>query len=150
MPIHEPHVPALTGIKITAGSIIDRHFVINQTILMDSAVQSLPLTNPSVSVDTKSRVVFLNPDHPPQVSLVSGGGSGHEPSFSGFVGKGMLTASVTGAILQSPKPEQIESMINRVDSTKGILAIIMNSQVSDLFLFLTSYHVMIHKLQLQL
>ena len=49
----------------------------------------------------------------------------------------MLTASATGAILQSPKPEQIESMINRVDGTKGILAIIMNGQVSHLFLRLT-------------
>jgi hypothetical protein len=150
MPVHEPHVPALTGINITAGSIvgtrsslsyyskanhcIDRHFILNQSILIDSAVQALPLTNPSLSVDAKSRVVFLNADQPPQVSLVSGGGSGHEPAFSGFVGKGMLTASVTGAILQSPKPEQIETMISKVDGSEGILAIIMNGQVSDFFL----------------
>jgi len=30
-----------------------------------------------------------------KVALISGGGSGHEPSHAGFVGKGMLTASST-------------------------------------------------------
>ena len=31
-----------------------------------------------------------------KVALISGGGSGHEPSHAGFVGKGMLTAAVAG------------------------------------------------------
>ena len=37
-----------------------------------------------------------------KVALVSGGGSGHEPSHAGFVGKGMLTAAVCGDIFASP------------------------------------------------
>ena len=41
------------------------------------------------------------------MTLLSGGGSGHEPSQSGFVGKGMLSAAVCGAIFASPPPTSI-------------------------------------------
>ena len=37
-----------------------------------------------------------------QVALLSGGGSGHEPAHAGFVGKGMLTGAVAGAVFASP------------------------------------------------
>lgn len=37
-----------------------------------------------------------------KVALVSGGGSGHEPSHAGFVGQGMLTAAVCGDVFASP------------------------------------------------
>ena len=33
-----------------------------------------------------------------KVALVSGGGSGHEPTHGGYVGKGMLDAAVSGAV----------------------------------------------------
>ncbi|MEG2709348.1 MAG: dihydroxyacetone kinase subunit DhaK, partial [Vagococcus sp.] len=39
-----------------------------------------------------------------KVGLVSGGGSGHEPSHAGFVGKGMLSAAVCGEVFTSPTP----------------------------------------------
>ena len=42
-----------------------------------------------------------------KVALVSGGGSGHEPAHAGFVGEGMLSAAVCGAVFTSPTPDQI-------------------------------------------
>lgn len=36
------------------------------------------------------------------VKLISGGGSGHEPSHIGWVGNGMLSAAVCGNIFASP------------------------------------------------
>ena len=39
-----------------------------------------------------------------KVALLSGGGSGHEPAHAGFVGEGMLSAAVCGAIFTSPTP----------------------------------------------
>jgi dihydroxyacetone kinase-like protein len=42
-----------------------------------------------------------------KVGLVSGGGSGHEPSHAGFVGKGMLSAAVCGEVFTSPTPDQV-------------------------------------------
>jgi dihydroxyacetone kinase len=82
-----------------------------------------------VSVDAKNKVVYLDVACPPQVSLLSGCGSGHEPSFTGYVGRGMLAAAVSGGMLATPSREQIEVALTKVDGKNGILAIIMNHQV---------------------
>ena len=42
-----------------------------------------------------------------KVALVSGGGSGHEPSHAGFVGQGMLTAAVCGDVFASPSVDAV-------------------------------------------
>lgn len=109
----------------------DEHFIIDQTILLDSALQSAAVTNPCVSIDAKNKVVYLDPA-PSQVSIISGSGSGHEPSFTGYVGRGMLTAAVSGGLLSSPSMEQVEAALTKVDSKHGILAVIMNHRVSYL------------------
>lgn len=65
------------------------------------------------------------------VSLVSGGGAGHEPSFAAFVGRGMLAGAVSGTIFASPNAEQIRRCIlRRVEREKGVLVVVMNYTVS--------------------
>ena len=61
-----------------------------------------------------------------KVALVSGGGSGHEPSHDGFVGKGMLDGAVAGEMFTSPTPDQVYEAVKAVDSDKGVLLIIKN------------------------
>ncbi len=61
-----------------------------------------------------------------KVALVSGGGSGHEPSHAGFVGKGMLSAAVCGQVFTSPTPDQILEAIKVADQGVGVLLIIKN------------------------
>lgn len=61
-----------------------------------------------------------------KVALVSGGGSGHEPTHAGFVGQGMLSAAVFGQVFTSPTPDQIEAAIKGVDRGAGTLLIIKN------------------------
>ncbi|MEG2324894.1 MAG: dihydroxyacetone kinase subunit DhaK [Enterococcus sp.] len=70
-------------------------------------------------------VVARNDDYD-QVALVSGGGSGHEPSHAGFVGDGMLSAAVCGQVFTSPTPDQIYEAIKATDKGKGTLLIIKN------------------------
>jgi dihydroxyacetone kinase len=65
----------------------------------------------------------LNTD---KVSLISGGGSGHEPSHAGFVGTGMLDAAVCGDVFASPSTIQVYNAINQTSSSKGTLLIIKN------------------------
>jgi len=61
------------------------------------------------------------------VSIISGGGSGHEPGIAGFVGKGLLTASVAGTIFASPSAEQVRrALLTRIPTEKGVLVITMN------------------------
>jgi len=61
-----------------------------------------------------------------KVTLISGGGSGHEPSHAGFVGKGMLDAAVCGDVFASPSTIQVYNAINETASSKGTLLIVKN------------------------
>src|SRR5699024_853289 len=55
-----------------------------------------------------------------------GGGSGHEPSHAGFVGKGMLSAAVAGQVFTSPTPDQVLEGIKVSDEGQGVFLIIKN------------------------
>ncbi|KAI1171436.1 dihydroxyacetone kinase [Nemania sp. FL0916] len=107
-----------------------KHFINDPTVLVDTALQSLTLTNPSVALDAANKIVYLRPGHhhsSQQVSIISGGGSGHEPSFGAFVGAGLLSAAVAGTIFASPSAEQVRKAITaRVDTDKGVLVTVMN------------------------
>lgn len=128
MPLH-PHLQALAGVTITAGRLISRHFIVDPTLLVLAALHSVVLTNPSVELDAKNKIISLCEPQPSQVSIVSGGGSGHEPSFAFLVGRGLLTAAVTGTILASPDAEQVRvAMMDKVRGESGIVAIIINNQ----------------------
>ena len=61
-----------------------------------------------------------------KVGIVSGGGSGHEPMHTGFVGKGMLDAACPGEVFTSPTPDQIEMATRAVDGGAGVLHIVKN------------------------
>lgn len=61
-----------------------------------------------------------------KVGLISGGGSGHEPSHAGFVGDGMLSAAVAGAIFTSPTPDQILEAIKASDEGNGVFMVVKN------------------------
>ena len=61
-----------------------------------------------------------------KVSLISGGGSGHEPAHAGFVGKGMLDAAVCGDVFASPSQVQVYQGIKAAAGEKGTLLIIKN------------------------
>lgn len=104
-----------------------KHFINDPTHLVNTALQSLTITNPSLALDAENKIVYRRPGHASQVSLISGGGSGHEPSFGALVGEGLLTAAVAGTIFASPSAEQVrKAVMSRVDGEKGILVTVMN------------------------
>jgi phosphoenolpyruvate---glycerone phosphotransferase subunit DhaK len=61
-----------------------------------------------------------------KVALVSGGGSGHEPLHTGFVGHGMLDAACPGQVFTSPTPDLILAAAEAVDTGGGVLFIVKN------------------------
>ena len=63
---------------------------------------------------------------PGKVALVSGGGSGHEPLHSGFIGYGMLDAACPGQVFTSPTPDQIVEAAQAVANEAGVLFIVKN------------------------
>ncbi|MCA3766804.1 MAG: dihydroxyacetone kinase subunit DhaK [Cutibacterium sp.] len=80
-----------------------------------------------LKVDLDHRIVLRasGPVHG-KVGLVSGGGSGHEPLHSGYVGRGMLDAACCGEVFTSPVPDQITEATKAVDGGAGVLHIVKN------------------------
>ncbi len=79
-----------------------------------------------VELDEKYRIIHRKNIDTGKVNLISGGGSGHEPSHAGFVGKGMLDGAVCGDVFASPSVMQIYNAITKLESDKGVLLIIKN------------------------
>ncbi len=72
------------------------------------------------------KVVYRAERDKSKVALLSGGGSGHEPSHAGFVGEGMLTAAVCGEVFASPSVEAVLAGILAVTGDAGCLLIVKN------------------------
>ncbi len=68
----------------------------------------------------------IHPTPPGKVVLISGGGSGHEPLHTGFVGHGMLDAACPGQIFTSPTPDQMLAAAQAVENGGGVLFIVKN------------------------
>lgn len=117
-----------------------KHFIPDPARLVAASLRAATLSNPSLALDEANKIVYRRPSpsssQPAQVAIVSGGGSGHEPSFAGLVGKGLLSAAVAGTIFASPSAEQVRAAISgqcRVDgssssssSSRGVLVTVMN------------------------
>ncbi|MEN1760193.1 dihydroxyacetone kinase subunit DhaK [Anoxynatronum sibiricum] len=88
-------------------------------------LEGMALAHPEV-VYFKEAEVIARKEKSHKVGLVSGGGSGHEPSHAGYVGKGILDAAVAGNVFASPSPDRVLKGIQEANSGKGVLLIIKN------------------------
>ena len=61
-----------------------------------------------------------------QVAVLSGGGAGHEPAHTGFVGEGMLTGVISGSLFASPSVEAVLAAIREVCGDAGCLLVVKN------------------------
>lgn len=86
----------------------------------------IALANPSLCFLPKYKVICRRERNPEKVSLISGGGSGHEPAHAGYVGTGMLDAAVCGDVFASPSQVQVYKAIQAVAGNRGVLLIIKN------------------------
>lgn len=104
----------------------NRHLFSSLEGLVPKALRGIVASNPRLNLDETNRVVF-DPEAPRDtVSIISGGGSGHEPAWAGYVGSNMLAASVAGDVFASPSTKQILAAIDAVPSDKGTLLVITN------------------------
>ena len=60
------------------------------------------------------------------VGVVSGGGSGHEPTHAGYIGDGMLDGAAAGNVFSSPTADEFEALIEACDAGDGVLAVVKN------------------------
>ena len=101
--------------------------IINQpeTLVMEMC-NGVVMAHPELELLKKYKVIKKKEMNENKVTLISGGGSGHEPAHAGLVGKGMLDAAVCGDVFASPSQIQVYQAIKATASKKGTLLIIKN------------------------
>jgi phosphoenolpyruvate---glycerone phosphotransferase subunit DhaK len=79
-----------------------------------------------IRLNSQPHFVQRKQTNPNKVVLISGGGSGHEPLHTGFVGAGMLDAACPGQVFTSPTPDQMLAAAQAVAGDAGVLFIVKN------------------------
>ena len=95
---------------------------------VEESIEGLVKSHPDIysfAQDNK-RVITRANKSSNKVGIVSGGGSGHLPVFTGYVGKGMLDACAVGSVFASPSVDQIASAIRNADNGNGVLCVLGN------------------------
>jgi dihydroxyacetone kinase-like protein len=95
--------------------------------VLTDALAGVAAAHPSLAVDLERRFITrAGGPTPGKVSLLSGGGSGHEPLHGGYVGYGMLDAACPGEVFTSPVPDQILAATEAVNGGAGVLHVVKN------------------------
>ncbi|KAL1665340.1 Dak1 domain-containing protein [Schizophyllum commune] len=105
---------------------MDRHVFDDHTTLVVRCLQGVVASHPSLSLIPSIRTVIDAAHDTDKVTLISGGGAGHEPGFAGFTGRGLLTGAVSGDIFASPSARQVYGAVKASPSTNGTILIITN------------------------
>ena len=84
------------------------------------ACKGIVSAHPELAFIEKYKVIKKKDVNTEKVSLISGGGSGHEPAHAGFVGKGMLDAAVCGDVFASPSTIQVYNAITATASNRCV------------------------------
>lgn len=103
-----------------------RQFVNDPDDVVDEALEGLVLAHPSLALHRDPTFVTRAERGPAKVALLSGGGSGHEPLHTGYVGPGMLDAAVPGAVFASPTAFQVTAATRAADLGRGVLQVVKN------------------------
>lgn len=98
----------------------------NLESIVSEMCEGIVAAHPELELIARYNIVKRKDIDKNKVSLISGGGSGHEPAHAGFVGKGMLTAAVCGDVFASPSATQVYNALESTRTDKGTLLIIKN------------------------
>ena len=100
----------------------------NPSDFVEESIQGLVVSHPDIYTfaTDNERVIKRTVKAKNKVGIVSGGGSGHLPVFTGYVGKGMLDACAVGSVFASPSVDQIASAIRNGDNGNGVLCVLGN------------------------
>jgi dihydroxyacetone kinase-like protein len=99
------------------------------TAYVDEMLDGLCLAYPSYykRLGANGRVIArTNQESAGKVGIVTGGGSGHLPVFTGYVGKGLADACAIGEVFASPSVEQISDAIRAAHNGAGALLLYGN------------------------
>jgi len=98
---------------------------------VEEFVQGLLVQFPNRFVKLQNHNALLKSKLTPQVQLLSGGGSGHEPSHAGWIGDGMLSGAILGGIFASPSVASILATIRAVAKDGSSVILIVKNYTGD-------------------
>ena len=100
----------------------------NPANFVEESIDGLIKSHPDIYAlaSDNNRVITRSKKASNKVGIVTGGGSGHLPVFTGYVGEGFLDACAIGSVFASPSVEQMVSAIKNADNGNGVLCIIGN------------------------
>lgn len=93
-------------------------------VLIEQLIEGMVSAHPqylTVEGETGRAIVARNGPREGKVGIVVGGGSGHEPAFAGYVGRGLADAAPLGNIFASPSPSQIMDAGFAADGGAGVV-----------------------------
>jgi dihydroxyacetone kinase-like protein len=91
---------------------------------VDEMLEGLLLAHPDqLRAATEDKRALVRADSPKQgrVGIVTGGGSGHLPTFLGYVGEGLCSGVAVGNVFSSPSAEQVLEATKASDGGAGVL-----------------------------
>ena len=104
-----------------------KKFINKPENLTNELLEGLALAyNDKIKLDDGKLVVRAFPKSQDKVAVISMGGSGHEPAISGFVGEGLLDASVVGDIFAAPNAMSVLAALRKFKRDAGILLVVLN------------------------
>jgi dihydroxyacetone kinase-like protein len=117
-----------SGLKYFEESYMKmKKFINNPQTLTQELLEGLALAHGDVvELVNGNMVVSKTLKDANRVTIVTLGGTGHEPALSGFVGDGMLDISVAGDIFAAPNPQIVFEAIKLADKGKGVLLLVLN------------------------
>jgi len=106
-----------------------KKFINRPEDVVEEMLQGLAVLHPgSVRLPGHKALIRADAQHVrnQQVAILSGGGSGHEPAHAGYIGAGMLSAAVAGAVFTSPSSDSVFAAIQAVAAKPGALLVVKN------------------------
>ncbi len=103
-----------------------KKFINEKENLTIELLEGLELANNDIIRKEGNLIINKNLDSADRVTIVSMGGTGHEPAVEGFVGDGMLDICVCGDIFAAPGYQTVVEALKMADKGHGVLFVVLN------------------------
>ncbi len=104
-----------------------KKFLNDPVHFVDEMLEGIYKAHPAVTYAAGDlRCLVTSRLKPGKVGIATGGGSGHLPTFLGFVGDGMIDGAAVGGVFQSPSAEQMYQVTKHIDQGEGVLYVYGN------------------------
>ena len=103
-----------------------KKFINNPQTVTDEELEGLGLAFSDTVIVDGHLIISKELEKADRVTVVTYGGSGHEPAQKGYVGKGMLDIQVDGDIFAAPSGKLVFEAMQRADKGHGVLLLTLN------------------------